>query len=321
MKKIWIFLLTSIISFTSTACGSENNVNPVQSFGNQINQQFAIKEFTKNGDWIYAIDELSSEKGNIVRFSLDNPMKQEIVYKAGGEPEYISVLDDWVYFVIREGSIGGNLYKIKKDGSKKTKLLNNVDFYILTEKAIYYDAKTGGVYAMSLDGSHKRKVLGKRYSLIGIDNKWISFIKGDEEESSGPYLKKLYGIGSEILIDPDLDCSAPFAVENNQIFFYRSYDDFETFSLIKKAINGKEIILTSVPCTNFGTLNKEGDWMFFSVGEKVYKVNVSGKSSKELFYQASDEVTSILLYNGDVLLSTVSGGGTYIKRDGTVIKL
>jgi len=342
MRKVALFLLMMIVTFMSISCGAKEtkhiasldgqDITPVESFGNQQNQRNQIQSFVKVGSWIYTAvgDSGPTAIDTLVRFRTDNPKNRQIIYKDENDTvniSQISVSGNWLFYIQNAGLdyADSTFYRIRKDGSEKTKLSSNVYTYMLTKKAIYYESD--GVYGMSLDGSGKQKVPGAD-SLAGIDNGWIyygKYISSDPDDSRYYlYRMKPNGTENEKVLDTALeDDIDSFALDNNQIFFTRDNEPAEeTESLIKKTLGGKETVLSTG--LYFDCLNKEGDWLFYGAGSKVYKIKVTGKGKRQLVYdfgKGDVSVTSILLYNGEVLLSADNGEAVYIKKDGTKIKL
>jgi hypothetical protein len=134
------------------------------------------------------------------------------------------------------------------------------------------------------------------------------------------------GSKAEIVIDMDINDANiidRMTIEKDQIFFTRSEGSTQDY-LIKKVINGEEMILaTGVLLTS---LNKEGDWLFYSDRNKVYKISANGGGKPELIYMFKEEnqdgfVDSILLNNGAAFVTSQGLESVYIKQDGTIIEL
>ena len=339
MRKIVVFFLAMILGVILMACESDKTetsvasdikmAKPIQSFGNQRNQREA-DVFIGKGRWAYGAGGFVGEGASIAKFRLEDPKNKKVIYddKGGGTSD-VFVLDDWIFFLLEdEGGFlsgeasGSSLYKIKKDGSKKTKLISEVEFYVPTEKDIYYASWDGNTYVMNLDGDRKRKVLIKDDDFLGIDSGWIYYGKTicEEEDRYDIYRKRPDGTEDQIVFKADGNAFDAI-IENNQIFFTRYKENEDKTYLIKKTINGEETVLTTIPDIDVSNLNKEGAWLFYNVGGKVYKLKVTGAGGKRLVYSSNENyISSILLYDGDVLLSTYSSV-VYIKQDGTKIKL
>lgn len=335
MKKLLIticavvltsFAVYMIYSINNKALDSKN-VNPVESFGNQRNSEENTGEVTaKKGNWLYGTD--SGFK--IMKADIDDMDNTKTIYTEKNKkyaPYYVSISDGWIYFVC--GSEGGNepLCRVKGDGSNKTTLLHDFssDKYVLTKDVIYYQKEgpmgENSIYAMNLDGSNKRIVVWTAEYFDGIDNRWIYYRKKD----NGPvYRVRPDGQGQEKVLDGTNIRN--YTVDNGQIFYI--YYKKDEFSIIKKS-NGKETVLIKMsdPDQTCYCLNKDGDWLYYTDGDagvdKVYKINVKKKGEKKLVYtceKKDDNVECILLYDGDVYIST-SSKALYTKKDGTIIDL
>jgi len=349
MKKTFYIIFMLVLTMTLVSCTKldivetkiitpvdAKDLRPILSFGNQKNQIFnrETEEMIIDKEWVYFRyykegTPHGSEEMSIVKFPLHDSDKQETIYESRWIMQ-ISVLGDWVYFLEHNMDIEGfYLCKIKKDGSNKTELISNVDYYILTEDEIYWqDDNELKIQAMGLDGRNKRDIMGSGHGLAGIDEHgWLYFQKYDKHryEYSGIYRIKLDGSGREILLNPDLGALDPFLVEDEQLYFYRWEEG--KISIIKKAIDDdkeEEIIYSysGYPSGEFITspMNKEGDELFFGIMDKVYKINEDEDGEKMFVGDIRDSVYRILLYDRDVLFTNVSGNGVFIKEDGTVVE-
>lgn len=122
------------------------------------------------GNWIYYTNEQDNRK--IYRASLDGSLYpltgshySDVLGITGQKTEKVTndgslgglnVYGNWIYYVNQ--SDGYNLYKIKTDGTERTKLNNRSSAYVnIVDGWIYY-ASNSSVYKMKLDGSSDQLV-------------------------------------------------------------------------------------------------------------------------------------------------------------------
>ncbi|GAE86931.1 DUF5050 domain-containing protein [Acetivibrio straminisolvens] len=80
----------------------------------------------------------------------------------------------WVYYCNK--SDGGSIYRIRTEGTDKTKLNNeNSEFINLANEHIYYSSKTTGgkLYSMSLGGSNRTKISMDKNNNEDNDEGWF----------------------------------------------------------------------------------------------------------------------------------------------------
>lgn len=339
-KKKMIFAISILFIATLFSCANSGNtvdmidkttkIESVKSFGNQVAQKRSVRNSIKEGDWIYAIRNLSNEKEGIVRIQIDNSEKQELIYQYTKDHiQQLSVLDDWVYFLIGTGDHGNEkmeLRKIKTDGSEETALAQKVSYYVLTNKEIYLDSYmfefnsnlASRIYAIDLFGGNKRKLGGK--NLLGVDNGWVYYSKRANELHDSFYLYRMKPDGTykEKLHDEAIvECIVDF---DNVFFTKFDEGDKETITLFQKTIYGKKTTITT--SESIELLNKDNEEMlYFDVNNgNVNKVNVINPEEKEVVYGVDTSVNSILLYDGEAIITTYHRT-LYIKQNGTIIEL
>ncbi len=323
MKKIayysMVIILGIIVVFTlmyEFGIPRVKTLTSVESFGNQMNRMGSSGyNYALDGDWLYK----AKWPKEIVKFKLENNAEPETIFSTteNWTPCNLTVYDNWIYFTIEDMVEGGDvdLYRIREDGSGKKKLLNGGDDsnnYILTKEGVAY-LKDGSIYFMKLDGTFKRKIPIKSDNArdIGIDNGWIYYIGGDYTYRMRPDGSKKEKISSFYFVEKN----AWYHVENSEKkgkdYLYRTTND------------GNNTLLAEMPVYGFRCLNIEGDWLYYANDNKVYKMKKTGEGKKKLIYrmQESEQVVSILLYDGGVIVSTTHSKSVYIKKDGTVIDL
>lgn len=332
MRKTVILLLVTMLSIFLIACSKDETEAPdirditaVESFGNHVNQQVNINNYIVAGDWLYGDDEKHLLKRQL---STESEPEIMITIYGYGEPTAVTAYDGWIYY----GIIGGDdeddmkvdLYRIREDGSGKTKLADGGDDsrdYVLLKEGIVF-LKNGSIFIMNLDGTNQRLIpIGVEEAgmagNLGVDNGWI-YYWGFEDI----YRMKSDGTKTEKV----RSCSYVYSyvADKNELYLVQNTKKTNIEKLIKKTINGKETILATASFGGFDCLNVEGDWLYYEDNKenKVYKMKKSGKEAKQLVYKCveNEQIEKILLYDGDVLISTTSKD-VYVKKDGTVINI
>ncbi len=295
---------------------------PIESIGNQLNQG----DVCKSGIWIYMIRNSDEYQSSIVKFEIDNVEDKEVIFSDETQKSQISVLGDWIYFIAEaygaDKPAEMDLYRIRTDGSGKMKLADTVFSYVLCEDEIYYDS--AATFAMSLDGTGKRKVLREGNYLLALDAEWLYYEKLQGEELIGPYRIRLDGSGTEMLLDSRIDSSA-FLAQGDSVYFSVTEESSEgipsSTSIVKKTMDGTETLLTKMSVSGYydvTSLNKEGKWLYYSFRGKLYRFDASGSDAKELIY-SDPNMVSVLLYGEDLLISNQKQI-VYIGKDGNVVK-
>lgn len=208
-------------------------------------------------DWIkkYKIRQ-DSERGN----SIGNISNGGLVAQSG----------DWIYY--QHTNDGFKLYKMRADGSEKTKLNDNISYCInVVEDWIYYinnsdiDASQC-IYKMRTDGSENTKLNDSMSEDINVIGDWIYYKKycgnGDWK------LHKLAVDGSQEIMLYDRAIS-DFCVTNDWIYF-TDYEGGGDYSLCKIRTNGSG--KTKLINEYAYDINIEGDWIYYTIGGLEDKV-------------------------------------------------
>lgn len=78
---------------------------------------------------------------------------------------WVAIQGDWIYY--RNDALNGNLYKVKTDGTKKTKLNDDdvVNINVVGDWIYYFDVKSRSfagdvyhIYRIKIDGTEKTKI-------------------------------------------------------------------------------------------------------------------------------------------------------------------
>lgn len=325
MKKL---IITALIVLTITVgiiliinmkqevgISTVKTLTPVESFGNQMNRMSSNGyNYVLDGDWFYE----AKWHNKIVRYKLAHKVTSQTIFSTTGDwtPCNVTAYNDWIYFTLENMAEGGDidLYRVRENGSGKRKLLNGGDDsnnYVLTEEGLVY-IKNGSIYIMNLDGTNKRKIPSESSAnSLAINNNWIYFYSSQSLYKMKPDGSKLENVPSFDYLEQE----AWYHVENSE----KKGKDY----LYRTTNEGKDTLLAEMPVYGFRCINIEGDWLYFANDNKVYKMKKTGEGKKELIYRMQDneQVDSILLYDGNVLISTTHSKSVYIKKDGEVLNL
>lgn len=211
-----------------------------------------------------------SERGN----SIGNISNGGLVAQSG----------DWIYY--QHTNDGFKLYKMRADGSEKTKLNDNISYCInVVEDWIYYinnsdiDAPQC-IYKMRTDGSENTKLNDSMSEDINVIGDWIYYKKycgnGDWK------LHKLAVDGSQEIMLYDRAIS-DFCVTNDWIYF-TDYEDGWDYSLCKIRTDGSG--KTKLINRNAYDINIEGDWIYYTIGgledKVIRKIRTDGKDETKV---------------------------------------
>lgn len=113
-----------------------------------------------------------------------------------------AVADGWIYY--NDYSYGSDmLYKIRIDGTEKTKLLSEIGGFVnvVDDWIYYYSYYHGGLYKVRTDGTQRTKLLDGSFRGINVDGDWIYFCANFNESDPNYYLYKVKtdGTGKTLL--------------------------------------------------------------------------------------------------------------------------
>lgn len=218
--------------------------------------------------------------------------------------KYVSQ-DDWIFY--SSLSQKGGLYKVKKDGTEKTKIMDGYQSYMnILGDYLYYSGDGWELTKIKLDGSEK-EIFSKSAFHINVIKDYIYYTYGAGYQDGFIYRMKTDGSEKSKLSS---DHASQIIVKDNWIYYTSYYQ-----KLIKMDINGnsKTKLLSG---KSISELNVEGDWLFFNYDRKLYKMKNDGT---ELICLSSDDARYINVYGEWVYYSNFSNKKNLvrIKMDGT----
>jgi hypothetical protein len=240
---------------------------------------------------------------------------------------------DWIYYstVFVNGG-KGNLYKIRTDGTGKTKLIDGrVLFINVVGDWIYYvnigvSGNNYDLYKIRTDGTGETKLSNSAFD-ISVVGDWIYYL-GSGDSGSTPCLRKIRTDGSgETKLGNDLALSfyVNISVVDDWIY-YVNKNDSTNFALYKIRKDGtQETMILSDP-EQILSNNVVGDWIYYVIGPQdgygdFYKIRTDGTGKTKL---SNDKIAFInvvgdwIYYSArsDNLINSKTGGMPVVPVDG-----
>ena len=232
---------------------------------------------------------------------------------------YATVSGDWVYFLKfnqDEEIIIGNLYRMKKDGTKLTQLTksNKVGRFFIEGNSIYYDAyddkyEHHNLYVMSLDGKGA-KISAKDFNdwNYTISQGIVYYVNQAQEGKL--YTMKVNGTGKKALSTGGV---SDYAVFGNTIF-YSEYGEKGTKAYMLDT-TGKNKVTVSTAAQQIRPLAALNQWIYFE------QISVDAKSGEairtlEKIKRDGKQQTKVAALTNESLLGHADSGFIYKSGDG-----
>lgn len=249
---------------------------------------------------------------------------------------YVSKQGEWIYY--RNFSKDNLLYKMKEDGSYKTKLTNNIASYInIVDEWIYY-ISSDGIYKVRVDGTENKKIRDlmddKKYKI----NTEFNDISNYKNEFYDLYFQgnNLYFIdytrapmedGYKMLISMDTEGKnekvhetganiTGFIIDKDYIYFWGSFHVGGLYKM--KLDDSNKSTLTKLFITNVNMLNNQ---YYFTVSDyENPAVNGHIFTTKDEFLsesvlKISDYVTCLNVTNKKIYYTTIDEPKTIYKAN------
>ncbi|WP_339322099.1 DUF5050 domain-containing protein [Paenibacillus sp. FSL W8-0194] len=210
---------------------------------------------------------------------------------------------EWIYY--RSFSSAGGLYKVKKDGTEKTKLMDGFPGYINIVGDYLYYSDGWKLTKAKIDGTEKQ-VLANSAFHVNVTDQYI-FYTNIGPQDGFIYRMNLDGTGK---IQLNNDHASQIVVSGKSLYYTSYYN-----KLIKIDIHGNsKVKLLEGKLIN--ELNIEGDWLYFNYDQKLYKMKTDGT---KLTMLSSDNARYINVSDGWIYYSDHSKKKNLvrIKTDGT----
>lgn len=159
----------------------------------------------------------------------------------------MEIAGDWIYYTDDPNDRVSHLYRIRTDGTCKTKISDDrIDDFIIVDDWIYCtileshdDFENGGrIYKMRTDGSNKIKLSDENVEYFNVDNGWIYF--NNEKLYEGFYIMDTQGMRKTKIDD------AAFDIRIFDDWVY--YLSFGEEGLYRVNTNGREKTLLDTHC-------------------------------------------------------------------------
>lgn len=212
--------------------------------------------------------------------------------------------EGWIYYSLPDG-----LYKVKKDGSEKQKLVDdklNAGFYDINviDNDIYY--RSMGIYKTDIKGDTTKQITAEdvRGGVHFVDG-WIQYGNKIRMKYDGSDMEKIY--------DSNKACGYTLNIVDGWIYYYDS-DSNGKDGIFKMRLDGSE--QQKIFEGNANNMIVEGDWIYFQnhkKGKRLYKMKTDGSDIQLI---VNDEVMSInvtdgwIYYNGNNSLNKIKVDGT-----------
>lgn len=209
----------------------------------------------------------------------------------------LAVAGDWMYYN-PNNSFGHNyLYKMKLDGSGKTKLTDdNAESINVVGDWVYYTSRDKGanvrqgIYKVRMDGTERTKISDAPAGQITVDGDWIYYVDqeltGQEQYTIGFYktlgIKKVKtdGSGETSLYQGTETDSMRGAVDKSihvlkdWIYFMQPGDGEHPAALNKIRKDGSQ--LTPLVSANFNSFLIVDGWLYYVENNELRKMSVEG---------------------------------------------
>ena len=227
---------------------------------------------------------------------------------------YAKASGDWVYFLRfnpDEEIVIGNIYKMKKDGSKLTQLTkdNKAGRFFIEGNSIYYDAYDADykshIYVMNLDGK------GAKISVKNIDFWDYTISKGFVywPADGKLYSMKVNGTGKKALSSASVSDYAAFG----DTVFYSEPGDKETKSYLVDATGKNKVKLPEKGSVRSVAL--QGQWFFYETNDVNAKDGTVSRNLVKVKRDGTGRKTVASLSPDDGLVGATDNGFVYKTPD------
>lgn len=233
-------------------------------------------------DWVFYTMDVTG-MGGIYKISVDGSGNIKVV---DGNIAYMNTKDGWIYYetMTKTGlssyELAGPIFRIKPDGSGKTKLCEQSSEFAIVDDWIYYieSEGSGSLMRMKTDGSSKSLVFENEIFGFDIANDWIYFCNMSDNEK----LYKVKNDGSSLTKVVDMPVSNINVVQD-WIYFVDAKIDPNGGVLYKIKTDGTE--LTKIYRGTCRFINVAGPWIYFQEAENYshcYRIKIDGTCKEEL---------------------------------------
>ncbi len=237
------------------------------------------------------------------------------------QKEYL-LYDGWIYY--SNVSDNYSLYKIRTDGSERTKLNDDQSRVLqVSEDWIYYINGSDGasIYRINTDGKRRTKINDQRSGYLVVAEGWLYFTLSDNEDPGMIYKILPDGSGKTQL---NSDPSRQLVVHKDWVYY--AIPDYD-YQIYRVRTNGTERELFIEDYFS-RILALEEDWIYYrsislngrSGGPAVYRIGLDGRDKEEIL---NADVHDLVLTDDWLYYTDASKGGNIyrVKRNGSDHKL
>lgn len=259
------------------------------TFGNTSGNSVNGGLTAETDKYIYFLNSKYWDVADIYRMDKTNKNIVKVNKNDLGEISDISSIDNSVYYEKYESNPDynyktnnnvpeyvTNLYKLSPDGTTSTKILGNVDEYIVTNNNIYYinagdDYK---LYKANLAGNNITKLVDSQIACFNVNQQNITYSTRDKKikkdlttKIAGKiYKADLNGSNSTLLTE---NIGYSLNTVGNYVFYINNSDSNKIYKL---SLDGKEN--TEVGSDSAETINVSNGWIYYCNDSKPITINV-----------------------------------------------
>lgn len=200
----------------------------------------------------------------------------------------LTVVGDWIYYVVYDENIGERLYRVKTDGKDKKLLSDHKigESYFIDGDWIYYCNLSDShfpLYKVKLDGTGRTKVNNFYYRKMIISNNSIYYINGYSNDKGRIFVSNMDG-SSKVKISDDV---ASYFNINGDWLYYTNASDGDKLYKIK--LDGTE--KTKMTDNTALAPSILGDWIFYfgngykydlDYYEEKYRIKLDGTDNQRI---------------------------------------
>ena len=188
---------------------------------------------------------------------------------------YINVIDNYIYYFGRSWDYSDGIFAISIDGTERRKLSDDTARYItVINDWIYYSNENDDwkIYALNIDGSDKQKLNNDHSIYINIIDDWIYYI--NESDEGRIYVIRADGSERHKVNN---DKASSLNVTNNRIYYVNVDDGYKIYSMNPDGSDRRK--LNDDMSSN---INIIGDWIFYKNLSVMYTMRIDGSDRRPL---------------------------------------
>jgi hypothetical protein len=198
-----------------------------------------------------------------------------------------------------------SIYKMGTDGSSCSKIVDGTSRMLVVGDWIYYmEDINPGIFKVMTDGTNKTRITTVNPTAFYVYGGWIYY--ASQNENHKLYKVKTDGTGNVKLSDDSAYC---MNLADGYIYYYNGY-------LNRVNTIGSDKVILSNSCS--GNINVSDGWVYYTDNYQLYKIRIDG-SGKTLLYDSA--VTSINVSGGWIYFNIIYYQAIYqMKIDGTELQ-